>query len=299
MPWDGSSGYGFAAVADSSRSDCPVAIFCGGEHVRLGRLAGAQAKSLLVAHDTPLLWRLLDQLRAAGFERIIAATTPRLERPISESVDHYSRASPDGVAIEVVARPEQERGLLFGLERILGTLSGDRFVLCLGDIFFLANPFPALREQVDAGADCLVAAPPAIPEELALGGIVSTDGDRILAVIERPTSDFSGRPLRWSGLALSDRTRALADLGSYLPERTDGGPPGDFFEFQRRRGSALRCVTGPDFVNVNSPDHLLLASLYARLEADLAPGDLAQSLEAAAEALRTELARGPSGDRPA
>jgi NDP-sugar pyrophosphorylase family protein len=286
-------------VGDSSKSDCPVAIFCGGEHVRLGRLARAQAKSLLVAHDTPILWRLLDQLRAAGFERIVAATTPRLERPISESVDHYSRASPDRFAIEVVARAEQERGLLFGLERILATSTGDRYVLCLGDIFFLANPFPALRERVDAGADCLVAAPAAIPEELALGGIVSTDGDEILAVIERPTSDFSGRPLRWSGLALSDRARALSDLESYLPERTEGGPPGDFFEFQRRRGRDLRCVTGPDFVNVNSPDHLLLASLYARLEADPAPGDLATSLSAATKTLRTELARGPSRGRSA
>ena len=276
------------------RSDCPVAIFCGGEHVRLGRLARAQAKSLLVAHDTPLLWRLIDQLRAAGFGRIVAATTPRLERRISDSMDHYFRASPDEPAIEVVARVEQERGLLFGLERILAALSGDRFVLCLGDIFFLANPFPALRERVDAGVDCLVAAPPAIPEELALGGIVSTDDDRILAVIERPTSDLSGRSLRWSGLALSDRARALADLESYLLERTEGGPPGDFFEFQRRRGRDLRCVTGPDFVNVNSPDHLLLASLYARVEADPAPGDVRSSLQAAARALRTELARGRS-----
>ena len=80
-------------MGDSIQKECPVAIFCGGDNLRLGRLAGAQAKTLLVTHDSPLLWRLIDQLRAAGFTQIVAATTPRLEFQIAGSIENYLHLS--------------------------------------------------------------------------------------------------------------------------------------------------------------------------------------------------------------
>lgn len=280
-------------MADPERSECTAVVFCGGDHRRLGRLSGGQAKSLLVAHDLPLLWRLLDQLRAAGFRRVVAATTPNLERQIADSLDHYMRTSPAGIRVEVTAPPEQRRGVLPGLRRVLAAASTTRALACLGDIFFRGNPFLDFA-SVDAGCDYLGVAPVPFEEELAQGGIVVRGGgDRITAVLERPVAGVPAGAARWSGVALTDRAAALADIERFLRGRPDGAPPGDFFEFQRERGRDLRAVPGPDFVNVNSPDHLLLASLYARLETDPAAGPLASRLVEAASALRRAIA-GPT-----
>lgn len=285
-------------MGDSIQKECPVAIFCGGDNLRLGRVAGAQAKTLLVTHDSPLLWRLIDQLRGAGFTRIIAATTPRLESQVAASIEHYLRASPQEGHVEVVAREEQRRGVVFGLHRLLESSAAERWMICFGDIFFLANPFPALRMLVDARYDILGVAPVTFDEELSLGGLVYPDGDRVRSVVERPPAKVEGRPLRWSGSALFDSSAALADLEDFMPESNDDPPPGDFFEFQRRRGRDLRYVSGPDFVNVNSPDQLLVASLYARLEADSAGTAVSDPLAEAASALRRDLARRISSGSP-
>ena len=277
-------------MSETPWKECPVAIFCGGDHLRFGRLAGIQAKSLLVMHDTPLLWRLIDQLRSAGFSQIVASTTRRLERQIADSIDHYIRTSSTDARIQVVASMEQQRGVVFGLRHVLGMWATERCLTCLGDIFFLANPFPSLRAHLEAKYDCLGVAPAVFEEELKLGGIVYQEDDRIRSILERPISVVTGSPLRWSGVALSHRRQALADLDHFANRLSDDPPPGDFFEFQLRRGRDLRCISGPDFVNVNTPDHLLLASLYARLEADADRSPLSSSLTVAASSLRFDLA---------
>lgn len=270
--------------------ECSAAIFCGGDNLRIGRLAGIHAKTLLVTLDTPLLWRLIDQLSIAGFSRIVASTTPRLERQIADSVDHYGRSISSDVQLQVVASEAQQRGVVFGLRQVLEMAPTERCLTCLGDIFFLANPFPSFRMHVDADYGCLGVAAAAFDEELSLGGLVYHEQGKVLSILERPTTTVSGRPLRWSGIALSLRDHALTDLEAYTSDLPDDSPLGDFFEFQRHRGRDLRCVSGPDFVNVNAPDQLLLASLYARLEADTVRDPLSSSLAEAARSLRHDLA---------
>ena len=284
---------------DSTHIECPAAIFCGGESLRLGRLGGAQAKTLLVAREMPLLWRLIDHLTAAGFSRIVAATTPRLEPQIAASVEDYVRTSSSETGIEVVSTPEQQRGLIFGMARLLETWTAERCLVCLGDMFFLGNPFPSFRRHLEAEYDCLGVAPATIDEERGLGGLIYEQGDEVLSIVERPAGTIPGTPLRWSGTALFSRGPALEAMEVFAADSGDDRPPGDFFDFQRQRGREVRCVWGPDFVNVNSPDQLLLASLYAGLEADSAGkdgledgrGSLSKSLSDAAEALRRDIAR--------
>lgn len=276
-------------MSDLLLRECPVAIFCGGDNLRLGRLAGIQAKTLLMTHDTPLLWRLIDQLRSAGFPRIVASTTPQFERQIADSIDHYARSISSEVQLQVVASEAQQRGVVLGLRQVLETWSTERCLVCLGDIFFLKNPFLSFRMHVDADYDCLGVAPAVFDEELSLGGLVYHEEGKIRSIVERPISDVHGRPLRWTGIALSHRRQALADLEVFTSGLPVDSPLGDFFEFQRDRGRDLRCVTVPDFVNVNSPDHLLLASLYAKLEADSVPDLLSSRLAEAAKSLRHDL----------
>jgi NDP-sugar pyrophosphorylase family protein len=282
---------------DNAASDCTVAIFCGGEGIRMEQLMrGHYAKTLLVAHDTPLLCRLLDQLRSAGFERIVASTTPRFERQITEAVYAYQDVRPsETVRIEVVVSKAQRRGVLVGLGELLDRIATTRCLTCLGDIFFLANPFLPFRNEIRAEHDSLGVATVAVEAELRQGGIVDQDDGKVCRIIERPmeTLALAGQPVRWSGVALIDRTRALKDLEAFLTSAPADSPPGDFFEFQRARGRDFRCTAGPDFVNVNSPDHLLLASLYARLEKRAAAGDLSTALARSAASLRLFLAEQP------
>jgi hypothetical protein len=137
-----------------------------------------------------------------------------------------------------------------------------------------------------------------VEAELRKGGIVEQDNGKVYRIIERPmgTPALTEQPARWSGVALIDRARALKDLETFLPNAPADSPPGDFFEFQRTRGLDFRCTAGPDFVNINSPDHLLLASLYARLEKRAAAGDLSTALAWSAASLRLFLAESATAD---
>lgn len=277
-------------MGKSAHTDCTAVVFCGGDHRRFERLAGVQPKTLLVVHGVPLLWRLLDCLVIAGLGRIVAATTPNLERQVGESIQAYSHPD-EGVAnIELTAYEEQRRGMLFGLRRVLEEAPGRRCLIALGDIFFRGDPVPGLLCHVDSEYDVLGCAPAPFDEELTSGGIVVRKGERVLAILERPVADPPAGAARWSGLALIDRATAIADLERLLEGRGEAPPPGDFFEFQRRGGRDFRVVAGPDFVNVNSPDHLLLASLYSRLEGDTG-SPLTERLGEAAAALRLAIAR--------
>ncbi len=85
------------------------------------------------------------------------------------------------------------------------------------------------------------------------------------------------------------------DAEAFLSIAPADSPVGDFFEFQRARARDIRCVWGPDFVNVNSSDHMLLASLMARLEKPFASDPPRTALAQSATSLRLHLANQPRG----
>ncbi|MGH7555518.1 MAG: hypothetical protein ACREMQ_21165, partial [Longimicrobiales bacterium] len=217
---------------------------------------------------------------------------PRFERQITEAVQGYQAVRrSETVRAQVVVSEAQRRGVLVGLGELLDRFVTTRCLICLGDIFFLANPFLPFRDEVHAGHDALGVATVAVEAELRQSGIVDQDAGKVYRIIERPTGALAltGQPARWSGVALIDRVQAMKDLATFLSDAPPDSPPGDFFEFQRARGRDFRCIHGSDFVNVNSPDHLLLASLYARLEKATAGGDLSTTLARSAESLRLSL----------
>jgi hypothetical protein len=60
----------------------------------------------------------------------------------------------------------------------------------------------------------------------------------------------------------------------------------------RLRGRRVRALIGPDFVNINTQDSLLLANLYAAVDRHPPGSPLHDSLAAAAHALRLQIAEG-------
>jgi hypothetical protein len=64
---------------------------------------------------------------------------------------------------------------------------------------------------------------------------------------------------------------------------------GEIFEYRRTLGRPVRAIHGPDFININSPDHLLLASLYTAMTVHHENHEVCAALERAATALRSTL----------
>ena len=280
-------------MTEQGPSQIVAVIFCGGAGVRMGPLARIQTKTLLPAFDKPLLWRLIEQLQITGFSRIVVSTTPRYELQIAQAVELHAQSRAQPVP-QVVGSIPQETGVLPGFQDFLDSTPTERALFCLGDIFFLSNPFASMRTHLAADYDCLAAVKPTVPQEVDQGGLILHDRERLLSVIEGSTVDVRQDPWRWSGLALVSRRRALVDIGAFLQQAPADSPPGELFEFQRRRGAPSRVVVCPDFVNINTPDHLLLASIYARMEALPESSSARMSLGRAADSLRRQLA-GRSG----
>lgn len=266
------------------------AIFCGGASRRMGPLARGRPKTLLPAFDQPLLWRQIEQLREAGFEQIEVVTTPALARYIGESLDRLRRSVEIGDGTRVRVCGAQEHGVLWGVRAVLESASAERVLLSLGDIFFLSNPFISMRSHLTENYDCVSAAAFALELEIGRGGLVVQRNGSVQGLIEHPDDEIPEAPLRWSGVILVDRRSSLTDLETYLTSAEPDARPGDFVDFRCRKGVAARVVDCPDFVNVNTPDELLLASIYARMEAATGRSGLSRDLALAAASLRHEIA---------
>jgi hypothetical protein len=85
--------------------------------------------------------------------------------------------------------------------------------------------------------------------------------------------------------------KAVEDLEVFLATAEADTPPGNFLEFQRARGRRLVCITGPDFVNINSAADLVLASLYAISRELPATSAVHAEVARSAVALRAYVAR--------
>ncbi len=275
--------------------DCSALILCGGSNSRFGELGEITPKALLPVHDSTLLWRTLSHLEEAGFRSVTVATTPRA----ASAIEHALTVRPSRRLIpKMEVSEEQRRGPLFGLLSALSQTPEERCCLCLGDIFFLENPFPRLVESTLDDLDHrsrLGVSFEGLPSEFLGRGVVQVRGSEVeslLASAIRPrVTGRELRPARWSGNVVLSRSQTLADLDEFLclGDRDDT-PIEDFLEFQRARGRRFHSVEGPDFVNVNTPQDLVLASLYALIERTPCTGQPGLALRHGAEELRRHLA---------
>ena len=263
-----------------------AAILCGGAGRRMGSLARGRPKALLPAFDKPLLWRQVEQLGVAGFEQIEVVTTPTLAPQIRDSLDRLDGSLTTKTRLRVRSCESQARGVLWGALAVLEAATTEKVLLCLGDIFFLSNPFLSIRSHLEADHDCLSAAPLMNEFEMDIGGLVLQHHGLVQSVVEQPSREILGKPLRWSGVFMVDRRSARTDLEVFLGSAQPDARPGDFLDYRCRQGVVSRVVDCPDFVNVNTPDELLLASLYARIESASDNNESTRALEGAAQAVR-------------
>ncbi len=275
--------------------DCTVIVLAGGQGLRMGGLGQLMAKTAMVAYDWPLLIRALHQMREHGFSRVVISTNttfyPQLSALIASYVEGTTRHNPHYSAddIRVIENPAHEGGPLPALAEALKYADTRRVLLYLADEFQLANPFADFAAVLPDDADYLGCAIPAYPRELLRGGLVYAHEDgESYSIVEKPETNPGANGLRWTGVALFSRD-LIDDLAQFFTQHPANLAVGEIFEFRRAMGKPVRAIVGPDFLNVNSPDHLLLAGLYVAMEKHAHQPELCASLAIAAAALREKM----------
>lgn len=250
-------------------NECTAILLAGGIGSRMKQLGRYFCKASLVSYNQTLLLRMIDQLVIAGFRKMIVTTSDRFFPEIVRLVGIYrkefeERYEGDPVRIDVVNNPRHSIGSLEALHYILESVYTKQCLMCLSDIFYPENPFHEFRNKCVEQTDYFGVSPFFDPCELSMGGIVYCKETTIESILEAPLKDLSPeKAMRWSGLALFDPQEIREEFDEFLQCAPAASPEGDLFEFRRKRGRHIATVPTPDFINVNSEDHLLLVSLLA------------------------------------
>lgn len=271
--------------------DCTVLVLAGGQGLRMGGLGQLMAKTTMVVYDWPLLIRALHQMGEHGFSKVIISTSGTFYTQLTSLVASYTLATqnrplPRPADIQVILNLEHEKGPLPALAEAMKHVHTPRCMLYLADEFQVGNPFASFAAAVSDDADYLGLASAFDPRELKRGGMVYTRGDEVYSIVEKPDPNASADGLRWNGVALYNSRELADDLAQFFTQFPPNLAVGEIFEYRRTLGRPVRAIVGPDFINVNSPDHLLLAGLYVAMEAHQDKPELCEAFANAAALMR-------------
>ena len=158
-------------------------VLAGGTGSRLRPLTLAVCKQLLPVYDKPMIYYPISVLMLAGIRDLLVISTPA-DLPLIQ------RLLGDGSAWGVrfaYAEQAAPRGIAEALTLGEAFLAGDSVGLVLGDNLFYGQ---GLTEAVRHGAAsrsgaCVFGTPVADP---ARYGVLAFDGDRVVDIVEKPTS---------------------------------------------------------------------------------------------------------------
>ena len=270
-------------------------MLAGGRGTRFGLLNTILPKSAMPVYDESTLARNVRQARAAGFKEIIVSTRASFLKPVSELLAAANLSGPEA-AVKVVANRYHRYGALPALLHLLNNQGAPRVALSLSDIFFIENAYPSLYEHSQLDENYLAVADPFDSVELSKGGIVVCDAEqRIRSILETPI-EGNAEGVRWSGLAVFNR-HLESHLKEFIAAGKGAAPIGNFFEHYRAKGNELRTCRVSDFINVNTPDDMFLASMYRAIELQDSNDDLGRRLSEVASFVRKRLLRGKN-ERP-
>jgi NDP-sugar pyrophosphorylase family protein len=226
-------------------SDVCAVILAGGVAKRFGRVTQVLPKCFLpVSADETLLTRLLDQLNEGGFTSAVVSTSPPWF-PVFEALIARYRETCD-CRVRVLSNPAHSAGPLAALAAAAGQIAEPRLLLCLPDIFFEENPFPALAaaDPDEALCGCRTEgwkSPPA-------SGFLSLAGSEVAALTYQP----GARPdAYWPGIALFRRAGPVPLFDPAIPA---GAPIETIFAAALARGVRFAFQPCGQFENVNTPD---------------------------------------------
>jgi UTP--glucose-1-phosphate uridylyltransferase len=163
-----------------------------GRGTRLLPLTRVVPKELLPLDGRPIVQHVVDELRAAGIDRVCLVSR-RGKVPVEHHFD-----DPRLVAVH----QDEPRGLGHAVARAEAFCRDRPFLLALGDCVFRT---PGAVESLlaahaaDPGAAALVAVQRVDPERVTRYGIVRLEGDRIAGLVEKPAPESAPSDLAVAG----------------------------------------------------------------------------------------------------
>lgn len=167
---------------DQTRGDHPIVLMAGGRGARLHPLTEQTPKPMLPVGDRPLLERLVDQVRDAGFSRVLVAVNYRSD--VIE--DHFGDGSGYGVEIDYL-REDEPLGSA-GALKLAGSELDRPFVVMNADLVTNVN-LSALMHFHLAEGNALTVGVRQYALELPYG-VAELEGTRIVSLNEKPTHAF-------------------------------------------------------------------------------------------------------------
>lgn len=180
-------------------------ILAAGEGRRMGPLGVERAKACLPVVGRPLLHHHLDLLTAMGVRDVVVVVGFRAAEVIAAARAYAPGV--DGLALRFVEQRER-RGIAHALEQARD-LVGERFVVVLGDTFFVPDDLAAGLRLMAADPSGRLAAVLSIrpePDPAAICRECSVrfdDGGRLLEIREKPAAPFND--LKPCGIYFFDR----------------------------------------------------------------------------------------------
>jgi len=260
----------------------PLVILAGGQALRMGKCAIGVAKCSLPIYNTSLLLRQIRQATGAGYRRIIVSTNKIFYPNLKKQLEDFK-------FVHVFSNINHKCGSLAALLRVIEKTKSHRMIMSLADIFFLKNPFDVVSKYLNKKEIFLFVAKAFDKRELGRGGIVWSNSKKKVIRIFEPAIPQNPSGFRWSGLVIFD-TAPKKNLRIFL-KKNYLAPEENFFSYLLTSEESIKIDFVSDFLNVNTPQQLLLASLYQAAEDADADPLLQKTLLSAAINLRKSLLR--------
>jgi len=232
-------------------NDITLIILAGGEGTRMQPASLITPKALLSAFDEPLLIRQIRHAKKADISKVLVSTNPKDFKQIKKTLSYFN------LKADVIKNSKHAQGSLPALSYSLNTVSTSKVLMSFADIYFMYNPFSEFKNESGYRIGISKAFD---PKELSLGGIIFTQGKLVEKIIERPIENNT-KGYRWNGLVLFEKDDQK-ELDKFLKSNRTDSPEGDFFEYLRTNNTIFSTIDGSDFINVNRPENLMIASIY-------------------------------------
>jgi len=225
-----------------------VVVLAGGSGTRLGPLGNLLPKALIpISPVETVLSRLACQLTSVPKLGVLVSTTPKWKPAIGSFVNRLREACTDDIIVQVTVNPEHSTGPVSALRWLAITHPANDYLLCLGDVVFLQNPFDVFSTGVPRSSVITG------PLEVGRDGIAEHHDYKLLRLYYRRELcpfDRQHSYSNWSGVACLPRAALLASA----PSRSEVLE--DFVNTYSDTGNLVSIVLGPAFVNLNEPNDL-------------------------------------------
>jgi len=243
----------------TQKNNLSALILCGGKGTRMGSVGLFVPKVCLLAFDQPLILRQIKQAFSAGIDNIILSTNETSFSFIKKLLQTELNAK-NLKRINLIRNPWHDHSSMKGLLFALNLLETDRIIISFGDIYFKVNPFLGIKRFTYSSKSFIGGVIPKQKNELLKGGVIDANqSGRVLRISLGALIKFN-KGYRWNGLVIMSKNVHKPLIAKFVRTAKADIPEEDYYDYYRKVTQDFEVFESSDFINVNNPDDLLLAS---------------------------------------